>query len=76
MKRFEYVWSLLVALSILGAAVAWTAGTASIAYPALASSPAKPSAVVTWRRTACQQFSQYEFKVGLLLTPGCQSQTN
>ncbi len=76
MKRFEYVWSLLVALIILCGAVAWTAGSEPILSPAVAASPTQASDVVTWRRTACQQFSQYEFKVGLVVTRGCQSHAN
>jgi hypothetical protein len=75
MNRVEYVWSLLVALIILGGTVVWTAASTPLTPPVAAASPT-PSAATAKLRASCWHYSQHEFKVGLVVDRGCQSQAN
>jgi hypothetical protein len=75
MNRVEYVWSLLVALFILGGTVVWTAASTPLTSRLPAAKPTSSAATAKWR-TPCWHYSQHEFKVGLVVDRGCQSQAN
>jgi hypothetical protein len=82
MQHLEYVWSLLSAIVIVAGAVVWTTSSApaAVAQPLAAASVEAPeprsSSVVAWQRPHCRKFSQYEFKVGVIVTPGCPPPTH
>jgi hypothetical protein len=70
--RFEYVWSLAVALIILSGAIAWTAASARDLNSTIAR-PADPAETLR-TRPGCRKYAQYEFKVGYIVSPSCLPQ--
>lgn len=75
MRRFEYVWSLLVAFFILCGALAWTAASPP-APPLIATDLPMDSWQVSGPHSPCRKYAQYEFKVGYLVSPSCLPQAN
>lgn len=68
--RFEFVWSLIVALFILSGAVAWTTASQPTAVEKLAKAAKRPTSTYT-KHSNCRMYAQYEFKVGYITSPGC-----
>lgn len=73
--RFEFVWSLVVALVILSGAIAWTAASPPDVDLAI-SDKAEDEARTARRGPRCRKYAQYEFKVGYIVSPSCLPQTN
>ncbi|MCA1583934.1 MAG: hypothetical protein LC791_03875 [Acidobacteria bacterium] len=74
MRRFEFVWSLLVAFFILCGAITWT--NASPPSPRLIATDPVDSWQTSQQRAPCRKYAQYEFKVGYVVSPSCIPQTN
>lgn len=69
--RFEFVWSLIVALFILSGAVAWTTASQPAPVQAVAKTAKHRPSAVGNRQSECRKYAQYEFKVGYMTAPGC-----
>lgn len=71
--RFEFVLSLAAALVILSGAIVWTAASQPAARTTIGDETGNETARY---RPGCRRYSQYEFKVGYLVSPNCLPQTN
>ena len=71
--RFEFVWSLVVALFILCGAIAWTAASQPVVATVVSEDPGGAGRL-TPHRPGCRKYAQYEFKVGYVVSPNCLPQ--